>query len=239
MNFLYETGYKKIIIIGLVILVALVVGIFIYMNNQEVEEPVVEAPPTNIVLDYEPIVIEPEVVEQKNSVSKVIAYVTAVRDIGNYVDYDLEVGLGENTTSSTVRASGGTVFYSMDEKRMLLPSEVKVGNSVIVHALGSYKIGNLNAKAICVGTDTGYTFAKVLAINSNPDGSYTWKIEGMDNLLVVDSNCVLYDAYAETTFKNMGKMQIGHKILYKGDVITEPNSEYVKCTEVVTLGAHE
>ena len=43
MNFLYETGYKKIIIIGLVILVALVGGIFIYMNNQEVEEPVVEA----------------------------------------------------------------------------------------------------------------------------------------------------------------------------------------------------
>ena len=239
MNFLYELGYKKIIIIGLVILICLVGGIFIYMNSQEVEEPVVEKEPTNIVIDYEPIVIEPEVVEQKESVSKVLAYVTAVRDIGNYVDYDIEVGLGEETTPSTVRATSGTVFYSMDEKRMLLPSEVKVGNSVIVHAIGSYKMGNLKAKAICVGTDADYTFAKVLAVNSNSDGSYTWKIEGMDNLLLVDSDCVLYDAYAETNFKNMGKMQIGHKILYKGDVITEPNNEYIKCTEIVTLGAYE
>ena len=104
-----------------VILIVIVIGVIIFINNRNIEEPPIEDDSSTIIIDSTPIVVEPEAVEQKKTVGKLIAYVKNVRDLSTRIEYDIEVGLGENTTSSIVKATGNTVFFDFGTKGIAYP----------------------------------------------------------------------------------------------------------------------
>lgn len=232
---------KKIVIISLaLILIFLIIGICIYLNNRTiVEEPIIEDTPPTIIVDSDPLIIEPDAVEQSKTVGKLIAYVKNIRDLSTRIEYDIEVGLGENTTSSIVKATGNTAFFDFSTKSVAFSSDVKVGSSLVIYSTGNYNVGDLSAKAICLGTETSYNYGEIVSINSQSDGSYIWTIEGMDDKLLVDSNCILYDAYTKGTAINMGEIEKKDKLLYKGDLVTTDIGNVYRCDEIIILGKWE
>ena len=130
-NSRFNFDFKKTVITVGIVLLCLVVGIFVYINSRSIEEPVVEPLPNrDLVVDNTPIDTEIEVVEQKKTVGKLIATVKNIRDLSTRIEYDIEVGLGENKTPSIVKATGVTVFYDFYKDKMINPGDIKVGDTV-------------------------------------------------------------------------------------------------------------
>ena len=104
-------SFKKILIIVLVVLVCVLIGIGLYLGFREVEEPITVEPDRTLVPDTNPIKdAPPKEVEQVEALSKMVVHILKKRDLSTRIEYDIEVGLGENKTSSIVKATSSTVF---------------------------------------------------------------------------------------------------------------------------------
>lgn len=229
--------YKKTIIGIGIILLCLIVGIVIFISSRNIEEPIEDTTPNReLVVDNTPIDTEIEVVEQDDIVSRLIATVKNIRDLSVRIEYDIEVGLGENKTPSIVKATSKTVFYDFDLGKIVNPSDVKVGDTIVIYATGKYTVGNLDAEVIAIGDDTSYNYGKLTAINTNGNDSYIWTLDGGMEKLVVSEDSIVIDGYTGEMIENKRLMQLKDKVLYKGPMEQSDLGNIYDCTEVVTLG---
>ena len=196
-------------------------GIFIYINSRSIEEPAVETPNRDLVVDNTPIDKEIEVVEQKKTVGKLIATVKNIRDLSVRIEYDIEVGLGENKTPSIVKATSKTVFYDFYKDKMVNPGDIKV------------------AEVIAIGDDTSYNYGKLTAINTGDKNSYIWTLDGGMDKLVVSENTKAINGITGETLENRGLLQLKDKVLFKGSMEQTDLGNIYDCSEVITFGKSE
>lgn len=236
-NSRFNFDFKKTVITVGIILLCLVVGIFVYINSRSIEEPVVEPLPNrDLVVDNTPIDTEIEVVEQKKTVGKLIATVKNIRDLSTRIEYDIEVGLGENKTPSIVKATGVTVFYDFYKDKMINPGDIKVGDIIVIYATGKYTVGNLEAEVIAIGDDTSYNYGKLTAINSGNDGSYIWTLDGGMDKLVISKDTTAINGFTGMPLENKGLLQLKDKVLFKGSMEQTDLGNIYTCSEVITFG---
>lgn len=238
-NSRFNFDFKKTVITVGVIFLCLIVGIFIYINSRSIEEPAVETPNRDLVVDNTPIDKEIEVVEQKKTVGKLIATVKNIRDLSVRIEYDIEVGLGENKTPSIVKATSKTVFYDFYKDKMVNPGDIKVGDTIVIYATGKYTVGNLEAEVIAIGDDTSYNYGKLTAINTGDKNSYIWTLDGGMDKLVVSENTKAINGITGETLENRGLLQLKDKVLFKGSMEQTDLGNIYDCSEVITFGKSE
>lgn len=236
-NSRFNFDFKKTVITAICVLLCLVIGIVIFIASRNIEEPVVEdLPNRDLVVDNTPIDTEIEVIEQKKTVGRLIATIKNIRDLSTRIEYDIEVGLGENKTPSIVVAKSHTVFYDFYMNKIINPSDIKVGDTIVIYATGKYTVGNLEAEVIALGDDTSYSYGKLTAINNSTDGSYIWTLDGgLDKLIISDDTGVI-DGYTGMPIQNKRLMQANDKVLYKGEMKQSDLGNIYNCSDVITFG---
>ena len=232
-----DKNYKKLIIGIVVCIVVLIVGIGIYLASRDIEEPVIEEPKDSvIVVDKTPINTEPVVVEQDKTISRLIATVKNIRDLSTRLEMDILVGLDDKATESMVKATSKVVCVDIAKKLIINPSEIKVGDNIILYATGKYTIGNLDAYCIGLGSDTSYGYGAVTAINSHGSNSQIWTIDGIDEKLLVEKECVIIDGFTGNELDNDGILQVHERVLFKGVYSQTDVGAIYTCTEIIRLG---
>lgn len=231
------SNFKKILGIALVVLVCLLIGIGLYIGTVGVDEPVSEAPDRTLVPDENPIPSDtPQEVLQSETIGQLYAVITNKRDLSTRIEYDIEIGVGENKTSSVVKATSSTVFFDFGSKRIINPGDVRIGDNVIVYATGKHNVGNLSAAVIGLGTDTTYSYGSVIAINAEGESSYIWTLRNTYDKLYVDSNTVITNGYTGASVTQSNILKVDEKLLFKGSVQVTDMGNIIYCTEIIVLG---
>ena len=234
---LNDKKYNKIVFIIFAVIVLIVGGICIYLTTRDIEEPVVEKPvDTTIVVDKTPINTEPVIVEQDETIGRLVATIKSITDLSTRFEFDISVGLGDKATDSRMKATSKVICVDIAKKLIINPSELKVGDNIVLYATGKYTIGNLDAYCIGRGTDTSYGYGTVTAINSNGSNSQIWTIDGISEKLIVDKECVLVDGYTGYELENDGLLQVNERVLFKGDYAQSDIGGVYTCTEIIRLG---
>ena len=230
-------SFKKILIIVVVVLLCVLIGIGVYIGTRDVDEPVIEEPDRTLVPDENPIKTDtPKEVEQVEALSKLVAKITKKRDLSTRIEFDIEVGAGESKTTSIVKATSSTTFFDLGSLKVINPSDIRVEDTVILYATGKYTVGNLSAEVIALGTDTSYSFGKVISVNSNGESSYIWSLQNTSDKLYIDGNTVMKNGYTGNAFFDSNLLKVGEKILFKGTMKVTDIGNVIYCTEIITLG---
>ena len=230
-------SFKKILIIVLVVLVCVLIGIGLYLGFREVEEPITVEPDRTLVPDTNPIKdAPPKEVEQVEALSKMVVHILKKRDLSTRIEYDIEVGLGENKTSSIVKATSSTVFFDLGSKKVINPNDIREKDTVVLYATGKYTVGNLSAELIGLGDDTSYSFARVIGVNSEGEASYIWSLKNSVDRLYVDKTTVITNGYTGDPIYDSNLLKVGEKVLFKGTVEVTEKGNFIHCTEIITLG---
>jgi hypothetical protein len=232
-----DKKFNKVIVIIFVAIALLIGGICIYLTTRDIEEPVVEQPEdTTIVVDKTPINTEPVIVEQDETIGCLAATVKTIKDLSTRLEFDISVGLGDKATDSRMKATSKVVCVDIAKKLIINPSEIKVGDNIIVYATGKYTVGDLDAYCIGLGTDASYGYGTVTAINSNGPNSQIWTIDGISDKLIVHKDCVLIDGFTGNELFNDGILQVNERILFKGEYAQSDIGGVYTCTEIIRLG---
>ena len=230
-------SFKKIVLIILVVLLCVLVGIGFYLGTRNIDEPVEEVPDRTLVPDNNPVKEEiPKEVEQTEAISKLTAKILKKRDLSTRMEFDIEVGVGENKTTSIVKATSSTTFFDLGSLRVINPSDVQVEDTIILYATGKYNVGNLSAEVIAIGEDTSYSFDRVISVNSNGEDSYIWVLKNSIDRLYVDKNTVITNGYTGEGIYDSNILKVGEKVLFKGTIEVTDKGNIIHCTEIITLG---
>ncbi len=238
LNTKLNLDFKKIVFICLSVIVLIMVslGCYLYFFNDKTD---VETLPPDRELVEEELVVEEEVEiepeEQNHVVSKLFAYVTEVRDLCTRFEYKIQVGMGADATESFLKAGYNAVYFDLNNKVIISPADVKVGDSIIVYATGKYTVGNLDAEIIAKGDNSTYNYGVLTTVEKKSVTTNIWTLSSGVDRLYISENTTVIDAYTGKNIQNIGLMRIGDKVLYKGVLEQTDLGNLFRCTEVIVF----
>ncbi len=237
-KFMQNSKLKYYVIIGVVIFI-LIIAIVLYMCLSKVDktEPEIEDIPIDDFIEEE-VVVEEKEVKQEETVNLLKAFITDKRNLSYKYIYEILIGSGESQSKSLVTADKNTVFLDLNTKTTINPSNIGIGETIILYATGKYTASNLMASVICKGSDTSYRYAIIDKWNGESLKDCEFILTNSKDKLIVNSDTNIINGLSGGSVVGLAEISYNTKILYKYNPnfeITNEGNIYT-CSEIILLG---
>ena len=236
-KFMQNSKLKYYVVMGGIFLL-IIIGLIVYLclPKQDKIEPEIEDLPIEDIVEEE-LEVEEKEVSQDETVNLLRAFITDKRNLSYKYIYEILVGSGESKTNSLVTADKNTVFFDLNDKIVINPEGVNIGETIILYAKGKYTASNLTAAVICKGSDTSYRYAILDKYEGTMSNCKLTLLDSGDTLLI-NSNTNIINGLSGGTITGLPELSSNDRLLYKylpEFEITEKGNVYT-CSEIIVLG---
>lgn len=222
-----------------VVIVIIILSAILFNNNNSEEKPIVEntsSPYVDNFIPYE----NNESIDQSNIVSSSRAKIIDVKDLSTKFLINVQVGLGDYISETTIEADINTVFFDLDSKNIISPNNLKEGDDIILYSSGNTSLGSLKAHFVGVGEDTSYTYDVLKSVKGAKIEGYTCELENSIDILNISNNTSIINGYLSgSEIPSMSVVKKGSRLLYRYNPefkITADGNIY-DCIEVIVFEA--
>ena len=224
--------------ITLLIIISIICLLFFNKSGND-EEPILNNTPSPYVNDYIPIDSNNQI-EQSDVVSSSKAKIIDVKDLSTKFLIDVQIGVGEFISETTIEADINTVFFDLDSKNIISPNVLKEGDNIVLYSSGNTNLGSLKAHFVGVGEDTSYNYDVLKSTQGTKLDGFNCELENSIDILNISSNTKITNGYlGNSEIPSMSVVKKGSKLLYKYNPdfeITYEGNIY-DCIEVIVFEA--
>ena len=244
-----ETRQKIIYTVAFVAVLGFIITLIAFVVKSNTSKEVVKPNEPNNVIVGDPIeenkpnedsnAVDPSVEEIDYTVSRILGgTVEEYSDIGTRILITLAVSKENTTERAKIMARVSTDFLDGNTKVAMLPSELQIGDKVVIYVDGDYTKGSVNAQVILLGDNRDYSYGVLRNIVAYNDGRYIWNLDNIEDSLYVNPDvCKIIDAYTGQDLVSMNILTPKATLLYKYEPefdITE-NGNIYHCNEIIVL----
>ena len=230
---------KKLIILGIFILIILVLGVIYYLSNKP-QEVVVDAPEIEEQQEDNIEIENSNIVEEKQEDATSILKVKILSLIDNTATVQFTVSLGSDDSGkeSIILGDTNTIVYDAASEKVVGLNGVKENMEVLFFGTGNYSIGDLKASALVIGGQNNLRFGRLSEIYKENDDIYVGNISDTNDYINISTETVIENGYTGMKINDLRTIKPNSLVFYyvSPEFVQKSDGLYYDVLKIVVVG---